>query len=56
MNTENDLFKEHVVIVVICMQLVPGHEVVGEITEVGNNVEDFSPGDRCVADNSSSVR
>ncbi len=30
--------------------------MVGVITEVGKNVEDFVPGDRCVADNCSSVR
>ncbi|PAV20460.1 NADP+-dependent D-mannitol dehydrogenase [Pyrrhoderma noxium] len=34
--------------------LVPGHEVVGVITEVGKNVKDFTKGDRCVADNSAS--
>ncbi|KLO17649.1 NADP+-dependent D-mannitol dehydrogenase [Schizopora paradoxa] len=36
--------------------LVPGHEVVGVITEVGKNVKDFTPGDRCVADNSASCQ
>lgn len=30
--------------------LIPGHEVVGVITQLGKNVEGFSEGDRCVAD------
>ncbi|KAI0264695.1 chaperonin 10-like protein [Gloeopeniophorella convolvens] len=30
--------------------LIPGHEVVGQIAEVGKNVTSFSAGDRCVAD------
>ncbi|KAF8886555.1 chaperonin 10-like protein [Infundibulicybe gibba] len=30
--------------------LVPGHEFVGTIEKVGKNVQDFSKGDRCVAD------
>ncbi|KAH9923310.1 chaperonin 10-like protein [Amylocystis lapponica] len=30
--------------------LIPGHEVVGVIAEVGKNVKSFAPGDRCVAD------
>ncbi|KAI0360491.1 NADP+-dependent D-mannitol dehydrogenase [Trametes cingulata] len=30
--------------------LIPGHEVVGEIAEVGRNVKDFAKGDRVVAD------
>ncbi|KZT70454.1 GroES-like protein [Daedalea quercina L-15889] len=30
--------------------LIPGHEVVGVITEVGQSVTGFSKGDRCVAD------
>ncbi|KAL5521788.1 ARD1_2 [Sanghuangporus sanghuang] len=34
--------------------LIPGHEVVGVITEVGKNVKGFAVGDRCVADNSAS--
>ena len=29
--------------------------MVGVVAEVGANVMDFAPGDRCVADNSSSV-
>ncbi|KAJ8509385.1 hypothetical protein ONZ45_g8439 [Pleurotus djamor] len=32
--------------------LIPGHEVVGVIEQVGKSVKEFSPGDRCVADNS----
>ncbi|KAF8899769.1 chaperonin 10-like protein [Gymnopilus junonius] len=31
--------------------LIPGHEIVGVITQVGNAVKGFSVGDRCVADN-----
>ncbi|EJT99239.1 GroES-like protein [Dacryopinax primogenitus] len=30
--------------------LIPGHEVVGEIVQVGKNVHDFKPGMRAVAD------
>ncbi|KAI0746975.1 NADP+-dependent D-mannitol dehydrogenase [Daedaleopsis nitida] len=30
--------------------LIPGHEVVGEIADVGKNVSDFAKGDRVVAD------
>jgi len=32
-------------------QLIPGHEIVGIISQVGHNVRDFSVGDRCVVDN-----
>ncbi|KAF5336408.1 hypothetical protein D9611_006517 [Ephemerocybe angulata] len=31
--------------------LIPGHEIVGVISEVGKDVKDFQKGDRCVADN-----
>lgn len=31
-------------------QLIPGHEAVGSIVEVGKDVKDFALGDRCVAD------
>lgn len=31
--------------------LIPGHEVVGVIVEMGKNVKGFAIGDRCVADN-----
>ncbi|KAF5318865.1 hypothetical protein D9619_010707 [Psilocybe cf. subviscida] len=31
--------------------LIPGHEIVGVISQVGKAVKDFSVGDRCVADN-----
>ncbi|KAH8110325.1 NADP+-dependent D-mannitol dehydrogenase, partial [Phellopilus nigrolimitatus] len=34
--------------------LVPGHEVVGVVTEVGKNIKSLAKGDRCVADNSDS--
>ncbi|KAI0340368.1 NADP+-dependent D-mannitol dehydrogenase [Trametopsis cervina] len=34
--------------------LIPGHEVVGVIAEVGKNVKGFAKGDRCVADNTTS--
>ncbi|EJD05367.1 NADP+-dependent D-mannitol dehydrogenase [Fomitiporia mediterranea MF3/22] len=34
--------------------LVPGHEVVGVIAEVGKNVKNFTTGDSCVADNCAS--
>ena len=36
-------------------QLVPGHEVVGEIVDIGDKVVEFTKGDRCVADNCSTV-
>ena len=39
----------------VLSQLVPGHEVVGVVVEVGKNVREFQQGDRCVADNSDSV-
>jgi len=32
------------------IQLIPGHEAIGTIVELGKNVKDFSVGDRCVAD------
>ena len=31
-------------------QLIPGHEVVGEVVDIGKNVTGFDKGDRCVAD------
>ncbi|PPQ87695.1 hypothetical protein CVT25_011462 [Psilocybe cyanescens] len=31
-------------------QLIPGHEAIGTIVEMGKNVKGFSMGDRCVAD------
>lgn len=34
---------------------MPGHEVVGEIVQVGKDVKEFVVGDLCVADNSDSV-
>lgn len=37
-------------------KLVPGHEIVGVIFALGKNVQGFQEGDRCVADNSASVR
>lgn len=33
------------------MKLIPGHEIVGVISQLGRRVEGFSIGDRCVADN-----
>lgn len=33
------------------LQLIPGHEIVGVINEVGKDVKEFNVGDRCVADN-----
>ncbi|KAM5533564.1 hypothetical protein V8D89_012780 [Ganoderma adspersum] len=30
--------------------LIPGHEVVGEVVDIGKNVTGFDKGDRCVAD------
>ena len=32
------------------IQLIPGHEAIGTIVEMGKNVKGFSIGDRCVAD------
>ena len=37
-------------------QLIPGHEVIGTIVEMGKNVKGFSTGDRCVADVGITVR
>ena len=31
-------------------QLIPGHEAIGKVVEVGKNVKDFAIGDRVVAD------
>lgn len=31
-------------------QLIPGHEAIGKVVEVGKNVKDFQSGDRVVAD------
>jgi D-arabinitol dehydrogenase (NADP+) len=31
-------------------QLIPGHEAIGSIVEMGKNVKGFAIGDRCVAD------
>jgi threonine dehydrogenase-like Zn-dependent dehydrogenase len=36
--------------------LIPGHEAIGKIVEMGKNVKGFSIGDRCVADVGISVR
>ena len=33
------------------LQLIPGHEIVGVISQLGRAVVGFSIGDRCVADN-----
>lgn len=38
------------------LKLIPGHEIVGVIFALGKNVQGFHKGDRCVADNSASVR
>lgn len=37
-------------------QLIPGHEVIGTIAAVGQNVKGFRQGDRCVADPGVTVR
>ncbi|KAG5220668.1 N-terminal acetyltransferase complex catalytic [Salix suchowensis] len=34
----------------VILQLIPGHEAVGTIVELGKNVKGFEIGDRCVAD------
>ena len=34
----------------LSVQLIPGHEVVGVIADIGKDVTDFAKGDRCVAD------
>lgn len=36
--------------------LIPGHEAIGNVIEVGKNVKDFQLGDRIVADVGISVR
>ena len=36
--------------------LIPGHEAIGKIVEMGKNVKGFEIGDRCVADVGISVR
>ena len=36
--------------------LIPGHEAIGKVVEVGKNVKDFQLGDRVVADVGISVR
>jgi NADPH:quinone reductase-like Zn-dependent oxidoreductase len=38
------------------LQLIPGHEIVGIISQLGRAVVGFSVGDRCVADNTILVR
>ena len=32
------------------LQLIPGHEAIGTVVEMGRSVKDFSIGDRVVAD------
>jgi threonine dehydrogenase-like Zn-dependent dehydrogenase len=36
--------------------LIPGHEAIGKVVEMGKNVKGFDIGDRCVADVGISVR
>ena len=36
--------------------LIPGHEAIGKVVEMGKNVKGFEIGDRCVADVGISVR
>lgn len=36
--------------------LIPGHEAIGSIVEMGKNVKGFDKGDRCVADVGVTVR
>lgn len=31
-------------------QLIPGHEAIGQVVQIGRNVKDFEIGDRVVAD------
>lgn len=40
----------------LCLQLIPGHEVIGKIATVGKDVRGFRVGDRCVADPGLTVR
>lgn len=35
--------------------MIPGHEAIGKVVEVGKNVKDFQLGDRVVADVSVTV-
>lgn len=37
-------------------QLIPGHEAIGTVVEMGSNVKGFDKGDRCVADVGITVR
>jgi D-arabinitol dehydrogenase (NADP+) len=37
------------------IKLIPGHEAIGSIVEIGKNVKGFSIGDWCVADVSIAV-
>ena len=39
-----------VVLELMLAQLIPGHEAVGHIVDMGKNVKDFKLGDRVVAD------
>ena len=34
----------------ILLQLIPGHEAIGTVVQMGKNVKDFAKGDRVVAD------
>ena len=38
------------------MQLIPGHEAIGKVVDMGRNVKDFKIGDRVVADVGVTVR
>ncbi|KAF7350469.1 GroES-like protein [Mycena venus] len=37
-------------VLIVAPQLIPGHEAIGSIVEMGKNVKGFAIGDRCVAD------
>jgi hypothetical protein len=50
------VFEKIKCVLIVASQLIPGHEAIGSIVEMGKNVKGFSIGDRCVADVGITVR